>query len=248
MFNRLSGLLPGDILAFGVVTIIVYHGLIALLRLALFSLSKWTVSGAENIPSNAACILVSNHIHILDPPLVAASLRTRRVRTMAKQELFDLPLIGWVFSAYGAYSVRRSGRDSQALRKSLRLLDAGEALLLFAEGTRSSGGPLRPAHKGAALIALRSGEPVIPVTITGSNIRLPGVFFQWLFGERPRINVHFGDPVDLSDLEHASKDAAEATDRIMRRIADSLPESLQGPYGGDRPADTNPVVARDLEN
>ena len=54
MFNRLSGLLPRDILAFGVVTIIVYHGLIALLRLALFSLSKWPVSGAENIPSNAA--------------------------------------------------------------------------------------------------------------------------------------------------------------------------------------------------
>ena len=248
MTTKNRRMLPGKIIAFGLVTIIVYHGLIALLRLALFSLSKWTVTGADNIPADEACILVSNHVHILDPPLVAASLRSRRIRTMAKQELFDLPLIGWVFSAYGAYSVKRSGRDSQALRKSLRLLSDGEALLLFAEGTRSSGGPLRPAHRGAALIALRSGDPVIPVTITGSNIRLPGVFFQWLFGDRPNINVSFGEPVDLSDLENGSRDAAEATDRIMRRIAALLPEQLKGPYGGERSVDTSPVVAKDLEN
>ena len=96
-----------NLLALTFFTILVYHGLISLMRLALFSLSKWTVIGEENIPRDSAGILVSNHVHILDPPLVAASSRARRLRTMAKQELFDIPMIGWVFDAYGAYSVRR---------------------------------------------------------------------------------------------------------------------------------------------
>jgi 1-acyl-sn-glycerol-3-phosphate acyltransferase len=237
-----------DLLAFGFITIFVYHGLITVMRLAAFTLAKWTVVGGEHIPQNSGCVLVSNHVHIVDPPLVAASSRVRRLRTMAKQELFDIPLIGWLFGAYGAYPVSRSGRDTRAMRKSLRLLEEGEAVLLFAEGTRSSGGPLQPAHRGAALIALRSGQPVIPVSISGSNINLPGIFYQWALGRRPRIQVQFGNPVDLSDISADIGGASEATDRIMRRIAAMLPESLQGPYAGPRAAGSSPVVAGDRLN
>ena len=226
-----------NVLMLTLTTIVVYHGLIAVMRLALYSLSKWTVIGKENIPRESAGILVSNHVHILDPPLVAASIRSRRLRTMAKQELFDIPLIGWVFNAYGAYSVRRTGRDVQSLRKSLRILDDGEIILLFAEGTRSSGGPMKHAHNGAGLIALRSGQPVIPVTITGSNIKIPGVFFQWIFGHRPEITVRFGKPVNLTNIGSDREGVSEATHRIMSRIAQELPENLRGPYsqldGGD---------------
>ena len=120
---------------FGIVTITVYHSLISLLRLLLYWLSIWKVTGAENIPASGGCVFVANHIHILDPPLVAASSRRRRLRTMAKRELFKIPLIGWVFKAYGAVEVNRGGADLRALRTSMRLLKEGEAVLLFAEGT-----------------------------------------------------------------------------------------------------------------
>jgi len=229
-------------------TIVVYHSLITLMRMALFCFAKWTVIGTENIPRNNGCVLVSNHIHIVDPPLVAASSRTRRLRTMAKQELFDLPLIGWVVKAYGAYAVKRSGTGLKAMRDSLRLLDRGEAILLFAEGTRSRGGPLRPAQRGAALIALRSKLPVIPVSIQGSNVRFPNIFFTWILRQRPEITVEFGTPIDLAHIEATVTGAAEATDTIMREIALGLPLAQRGPYAGPRDPITPPIVAKDRLN
>ncbi len=207
-----------------------YKTLSSLMRLAVFLLAKWDVSGVEHIPQGQGCVLVSNHVHIIDPPLLAASSPGRRLRTMAKQELFSLPLIGWIFTAYGAYSVKRNGRDLKALRESLRLISTGEAILLFAEGTRSGGGPLQVAHGGAALIALKSGKPVIPVSIRGSNVKFPHVFFQWIVRRRPHIVVRFGAPVNLQGIEANSAGVEKATDQIMYAIADLLPSDLRGPY------------------
>ena len=215
---------------FGIVILVVYKTLSSLMRLAVFLLAKWDVSGVEHIPQGQGCVLVSNHVHIIDPPLLAASSPGRRLRTMAKQELFSLPLIGWVFTAYGAYSVKRNGRDLKALRESLRLISTGEAILLFAEGTRSGGGPLQVAHGGAALIALKSGKPVIPVSIRGSNVKFPHVFFQWIVRRRPHIVVRFGAPVNLQGIEANSAGVEKATDQVMYAIADLLPSDLRGPY------------------
>ena len=215
---------------FGIVILVVYKTLSSLMRLAVFLLAKWDVSGVEHIPQGQGCVLVSNHVHIIDPPLLAASSPGRRLRTMAKQELFALPLIGWIFTAYGAYSVKRNGRDLKALRESLRLISTGEAILLFAEGTRSGGGPLQVAHGGAALIALKSGKPVIPVSIRGSNVKFPHVFFQWIVRRRPHIVVRFGAPVNLQGIEANSAGVEKATDQIMYAIADLLPSDLRGPY------------------
>ena len=214
----------------GIVVLVVYKTLSSLMRLAVFIFAKWDVSGVEHIPQAQGCVLVSNHVHIIDPPLLAASSPGRRLRTMAKQELFSLPLIGWIFTAYGAYSVKRNGRDLKALRESLRLISTGEAILLFAEGTRSGGGPLQVGHGGAALIALKSGKPVIPVSIRGSNIKFPHVFFQWIVRRRPHIVVRFGPPVNLQGITADSAGVEEATDQIMYAIADLLPRDLRGPY------------------
>ena len=228
---RISGL--GEFvkkIIFGIVIFVVYKSLTSLMRLAVFALAKWDVSGVEHIPQKQGCLLVSNHVHIIDPPLLAASSPSRRLRTMARRELFSLPLIGWIFTAYGAYSVSRNGRDLKALRESLRLISTGEAILLFVEGTRSSGGPLQAGHGGAALIALKSGKPVIPVSIQGSNVRFPHVFFQWRVRRRPHIIVRFGPPVDLSGIEAGTTGVNDATNRIMFAIADLLPTDLRGPY------------------
>jgi 1-acyl-sn-glycerol-3-phosphate acyltransferase len=214
----------------GVAVVVVYRLLTSLMRLAVYALAKWEVEGEENIPRDSGCVLVSNHVHIIDPPLLAASSTSRRLRTMAKQELFALPIVGWVFSAYGAYSVRRNGRDLKAIRESLRLVSEGEAVLLFAEGTRSKGGPLQLARGGAGLIALKCGKPVIPVSIQGSNVRFPNVFFQWIFRKRPHIKVRFGSPIDFSDFPDGPHANEAATEQIMKEIASLLPGELRGPY------------------
>lgn len=222
--STVSGILSG------VAVVVVYRLLTSLMRVAVYALAKWEVEGEENIPTASGCVLVSNHVHIIDPPLLAASLNSRRLRTMAKQELFALPIIGWVFSAYGAYSVRRNGKDLKAIRDSLRLVSEGEAVLLFAEGTRSRGGPLRVARGGAGLIALKSGKPVIPVSIQGSNVRFPNVFFQWILRRRPHIQVRFGAPMDFSNFPRGTDANEAATERIMKEIANLLPNELRGPY------------------
>ena len=107
---------------------------------------------------------------------------------------------------------------------------------------------MRPAQRGAALIALRSDLPVIPVTIQGSNVQFPKIFFQWILGHRPEISVKFGEPVDLTDISANTEGAAEATDKIMRRIALHLPPEQQGPYAGVREPSVPPVVAKERLN
>jgi 1-acyl-sn-glycerol-3-phosphate acyltransferase len=130
------------------------------------------------------------------------------------------------------FPVRRYSADMGALRAARGILRRGEPVLIFPEGTRSRSASMQPALPGAAAVALLSGAPIVPVAITGSEaVTVPGVFFRWLRGARPRIRVEFGEPFELpAELADASK-ALEASDFIMRRVAALLPESYRGVYG-----------------
>lgn len=209
--------------------------------------ARLEVVGRENLPTEGGVVLFANHLHLLDPPLVA-SLTQRWVRTMAKRELFETPLVGWIFWAYGAFPVRRFSGDMGALRVARNYLRNGEMVLMFPEGTRSHGEGIQPALPGAAMVALLAHAPLIPVAITGTeNISIPKIFFQWIVRRRIHIRIEFGEPFDLESGDTGTRNAEASTDFMMRRVAALLPEGYRGVYG-EQSAGTIVVSRRTRES
>lgn len=126
------------------------------------------VYGRELLPDQGPLIICSNHISWQDPLSVGTALPPRyRVKFMAKGELFHNPIAGYVLKKVGAFPVDRRIADYGAIRRSFRILDEGGVIGLFPEGTRSRTGELQKIQHGAALIAGRSGAPVLPVLVVG---------------------------------------------------------------------------------
>lgn len=141
--------------------------------LVLRTLFGFRVEGSDHEPASGPLLIVSNHVSDLDPLVVGAALR-RRVNFMAKIELFGPPLLRWWVSACGAFPVRRGEADRQALRTARALLERGEALVMFPEGTRGASlRDLRPPEPGAALLALRTGAVILPVAVIGTDAVFP---------------------------------------------------------------------------
>lgn len=199
--------------------------LIGLFRL----LSRWQVKGRENVPKEGPVLVVANHLNLADPPLLGVSLG-RTVIFMAKEELFRSSLGAYFVSGLGSFAVHRGKLDRQALRRSQQVLADGLALVMFPEATRSPNARLKRALPGSALIACRSGVPVLPVGITGTE-RIKGL--GCLFSQ-PRLAVNIGKPFSLPPVEgKLSREAlADYTDLIMRRIAELLPLKYRGVYAG----------------
>jgi len=174
-----------------------------LLRLIYATVFPLRATGLEHIPDTGPVLLCSNHISVLDPTTVGVKVK-RKVHYMAKEELFRNPVIGAFLRAINAFPVKRGGVGKEAIRTALQLLRDGKVMGIFPEGTRNTG-DTGMGKKGAALFALRSGAVVIPVAIVGPY--------------RPfrRMTIHYGAPVDLTDL--SGDDALDiATERIMGRI------------------------------
>ncbi|MFL1672295.1 lysophospholipid acyltransferase family protein [Paenibacillus thiaminolyticus] len=178
----------------------------ALLRLIYRVLFRLEASGREHVPKEGGVVLCSNHISLLDPPAIGILLK-RRIRFMAKAELFNIPVLGAAIKALGAFPVKRGGVGKETIRTAFQLLQDGDIMGIFPEGTRNTD-QSTAAKKGAAMIALRSGAAVVPVAIIGS---------YKLFR---KTRVVYGPPIDMSDLlEQKGSDVLEqATDRIMNHI------------------------------
>jgi 1-acyl-sn-glycerol-3-phosphate acyltransferase len=204
----------------------------SLLRLAVLLLTRVHVRGLEYLPHAGAGIVVSNHIAAVDPGVQMAVL-PRPIALMSKVEnargilkLF-IPLLG-------SFTVRRGAIDRRALQIATQVLEQSRLLCMFPEGTRSVSGVLGAAHGGAALLAIKSAAPIIPVAITGT----PQIFlrhFPWL--GRPCVTVTVGAPFDLAPPDGMAQrsDRERATGAIMARIAALLPPELRGVHAGSPP-------------
>ncbi len=151
------------------------------INLYLYYLFKWStvapmfrlyfrgrVYGRENVPKSGGVVVVTNHGSYFDPPLLACSLR-RPVAFMAKEELFEVPILKQGIRLYGAYPVKRGSGDRAAIRAAMEVLQENWAAGLFLQGTRTPDGRITDPKIGAALIAAKAKVPILPVSLWGTE-------------------------------------------------------------------------------
>ena len=206
-----------------------YYVARVLVRMLFILLTRWQVKGKENIPSQGPLLVVANHLNLADPPLLGVSLG-RKAIFMAKEELFRSRFSAYFIGSFGSFPVHRGKLDREAIRRSKQVLADGLALVMFPEASRSKNAQLQPAFPGSALIARRSGVPILPVGIAGTE-KIRGK--AWLL-RRPRITVNIGHPFYLPSVSSrlTKAELAEQTDFIMERIAELLPPQYRGNYAG----------------
>jgi 1-acyl-sn-glycerol-3-phosphate acyltransferase len=176
-----------------------------------------SIYGAENLPRTGGAVLASNHVSFADPPWIGACVH-RRVYAMAKRELFEAPIFGWIIHSVFAFPVDRSIADHVALRHGIDLVSRGELLLIFPEGGRSPDGEVQKGSIAPAMVAGRVGVPILPVAIVGTDRVLPrGAKFL----HHHRTAIAFGEPMTVTPdaagrLTRAVLDAA--TTELMDRI------------------------------
>jgi len=151
---------------------------------------------------------------------------------MAKEELFRSRFSNFVIRNFGAFPVHRGQLDRRALRQAEQLFAQGWALVMFPEGRRSNNAQLQSAFSGSALIALRSGVPILPVGITGTE-NVKGV--AWLL-RRPRVTINIGYPFSLPAVNGklTRVELAQFTNFIMEHIAELLPPEYRENYAGKK--------------
>jgi 1-acyl-sn-glycerol-3-phosphate acyltransferase len=147
--------------------------------------------GVANVPKDGPLVLAPNHFSQMDHFFVGVYLR-RKVRFMAKSQIFGPPVLTYVFKHGGVFPVRRGHHDEEAFETVRQLLEQGEMLLVYAEGGRSRSGRLGEPKSGVGRIALEYGVPIVPVAIHGSE-----VVRRWKRLRFPRVTVQFGEPVSF---------------------------------------------------
>ena len=197
----------------------------------------WRVRGVENVPDEGGALIAANHLSHLDPPVVGSAM-PRRTYYFAAAYLFKNPVFGFLIRKCYAFPVRRGAADRAALKAAIELLEAGELLTMFPEGTRSRTGELGEFDLGAALAASRAGVPIVPCAISGTNLALPRDGKRIT---RSNIAVSFAEPIDT--LQFGDKPRKDDLQRITDQVEGAVREmkAEQAPFFEDAEAGQEPV-------
>lgn len=193
-----------------------------------FTISEYI--DVENIPKQGGVILALNHMSHLDTPfLMANPVRTDLtglITTKYKKNLF----VSWLTDTAEGIWINRDAADFSAIRKASKALNKGIALGISPEGTRSKNGQLQEGKPGTVMLAVKTGVPIVPVGITGTESALS----ELKHFRRPRLTARFGKPFVIPPFEQGSRsqDLKKWTRELMLCIAALLPESYQGVYRG----------------
>lgn len=206
-------------------------------RFALRLFARVRVEGLRNVPRSGPLIVAANHASNVDGVILGGWLTPalgRRIHWLGKKEMTEWPVIGPLARRMSVHPVDRARGDAAAFRLAEDLLADGQVLVLFPEGTRSPSGEIQRPKDGLALLALRSGAPVLPVGLIDTDGFWPKGRPIWRLGRT--VAMHVGEPFTLADAlgpelmadRRAAKRAA--TDAIMGRIASLVPERQRGAY------------------
>ncbi|HLH13349.1 MAG TPA: lysophospholipid acyltransferase family protein [Solirubrobacteraceae bacterium] len=204
---------------------VIYWPLRAILVPAFLIYLRMQRVGREHLPRSGPLLLAANHRSFLDPFVIGTLVR-RPVYYMAKRELFEKRWQAWILNALGAFPVDRGAGDRDAMATAREILERGDCVVVFPEGTRIRRGPLAQPRRGVGRLALETGAPVAPVAVIGSDAVRRG----WRI--RPRkVRLRVGRPLRFPTVENCSPALASAvTERIWACV------SLQWEWLGGEPA------------
>jgi 1-acyl-sn-glycerol-3-phosphate acyltransferase len=193
----------------------------AIARPLFMRLYRIELVGAERIPTTGPCVLASNHESVLDGVFLSAATR-RQVRFMAKAELYQYPVLRQLMDALGCFPVERGRDEGQAVGRGLRLLQGGEVIGIFPQGTCL---PYRERlfRRGAARLAISAGAPLVPVALIGTERSLQPRSHRMGF---PKVTIVVGEPIPVERGEPSPESATELTRRLELAV-----DELRRPFG-----------------
>ena len=169
---------------------------------------RMDIQGEEHIPTEGGVVLCCNHMSNLDPTTMAAFVK-RPVRYIDKKELFEKRWSAKLLSSLGAFPVDRQTTDMKALKTAIKLLKNGEALGIFAEGTRVKEGEAKAAKAGVALFALKGEAPIVPICISSK------------YKFRSIVHIRYGEPIYLDEYKGqkvTTEMMEEITEKVMEKV------------------------------
>lgn len=181
------------------------------------------IEGTEHLRQDGGFIIASNHVSSYDPVFLslAAYREKKRINYMAKEELINIPLIGRLLRALGAFPVRRGKGDRGALDMAAKIITDGKILGIFPEGTRSKTGKLLPAKSGVAVISARTHSDVVP-----ASIHIEGAKLRWL----AKVTIRFGKPIAFEQLnlsqDFTTPELKSASAFVMQQISEQYEKGV----------------------
>jgi len=217
-----------------------YHAVNAIIRAVFSAVCRVDARQLERIPGQGPAIVVANHINFLESPVMVSWLDNPAVTGIAKRESWKNPLFYFLFNLWEIIPIDRGLVDREAFNRAQEALQNGKLLAVAPEGTRSKTGQLLKAKPGVAVIAARSGAPIIPVALWGHE----GFWSNLKRLRRTPVNIEVGQPFKLTaEGASLSREVREAVaDEIMYKIAELLPERYRGEYAFDAPLEYKYLV------